>query len=349
MQVPAQSQPATAAGALDAALAAQIAAEAEDVLTSDETGATAAEAVIAAQTAPGGAQAQPALLASLTGAATPTAGGATPAASDETGATAAEAVIAAQTAPGRAQAQPALLASLTGSPTPTAEGATPAASDGGAPVSAPVNGPQTGTRTSAADGAEGVASTEQTAAAARIEPQRAEMAVRPDPGLPQAAGRPADLPAVVTPEPRGEVPVMPRALPPGAIPVEIGLRALQGLKEFQIRLDPAELGRVDVKLEIGDDKSVTARVVVDRVETLQLLQRDARTLERAFEQAGLKSSEGGIDITLRDPGQQGREDRRDGTSERADTDNSRGRAATVIEAPAPLLRRIHAGGLDLSI
>jgi flagellar hook-length control protein FliK len=56
-----------------------------------------------------------------------------------------------------------------------------------------------------------------------------------------------------------------------------------------------------VRLEIADDGAVQARLVVDRVETLALLQRDARTLESAFEQAGLKPSEGGIDLTLRDP------------------------------------------------
>jgi flagellar hook-length control protein FliK len=136
------------------------------------------------------------------------------------------------------------------------------------------------------------------------------------------------------------------------VPVEIGLRALQGLREFQIRLDPAELGKVEVRLEIGEDKSVTARVVVDRVETLQLLQRDARTLERAFEQAGLKTTEGGVDITLRDPGQQAR-DGRGGQDHMQGGPHGRGaREGGEAEAAAiqPLFRRtVHRGALDLSI
>jgi flagellar hook-length control protein FliK len=142
-----------------------------------------------------------------------------------------------------------------------------------------------------------------------------------------------------------------RPLPPSAVPVEIGLRALQGLKEFQIRLDPAELGRVDVRLEIGEDKSVSAKVVVDRVDTLHLLQRDAKTLERAFEQAGLKSSDAGIDITLRDPGQQqrnGRDGGWDGDGQFANRRPGREDGLSDIQPPPPR-RMIHAGALDLSV
>lgn len=90
-------------------------------------------------------------------------------------------------------------------------------------------------------------------------------------------------------------------VPVSAVAVEIGVKSLAGVNRFEIRLDPPELGRVEVRLEIDEAGAVQARLVVDRVETLALLQREARTLERAFEQAGLKPSEGGIDLTLRDP------------------------------------------------
>ncbi|MBN9064001.1 MAG: flagellar hook-length control protein FliK [Rhizobiales bacterium] len=70
--------------------------------------------------------------------------------------------------------------------------------------------------------------------------------------------------------------------------IAIGLQALEGAREFQIRLDPDHLGRVDVKLTIAEDGRVAASLTADRVDTLALLQRDARTLERAFDQAGDK-------------------------------------------------------------
>lgn len=175
----------------------------------------------------------------------------------------------------------------------------------------------------------------------------AEASEPPGPSLPQtgAAHAPARANETLPPV----VPEMPRAVAPGAVPVEIGLRALQGLKEFQIRLDPAELGRVEVKLEIGEDNLVTAKVVVDRVETLHLLQRDARTLERAFEQAGLKSSDGGIDFSLRDQGQGARQERSEQDRDRSGETGGTVRAELPELTPLPIRRTLHVGALDLSI
>jgi flagellar hook-length control protein FliK len=91
-------------------------------------------------------------------------------------------------------------------------------------------------------------------------------------------------------------------IPIHAVPVEIGMRAMDGNSNFQIRLNPEDLGRIDVQLDISKDGDVKAVLTVDRVETLQLLQRDAKTLERAFEQAGLKTSDNALSLALRDDG-----------------------------------------------
>jgi len=123
--------------------------------------------------------------------------------------------------------------------------------------------------------------------------------VSPHPG-PHAA-RPAETaPPRLPDQPAPAVAMIPN-VPLAAVPVEVAMKSLAGVNRFEIRLHPEDLGRIDVRLDIEDDGSVRARLVVDRVETLALLQRDAKTLERAFEQAGLKPSEGGIDLTLRDP------------------------------------------------
>lgn len=92
-------------------------------------------------------------------------------------------------------------------------------------------------------------------------------------------------------------------VPIGDVPVEIGLRALDGSSRFDIRLSPEDLGRIDVKLDIDGDGQVRAHLVVDRPETLAFLQRDGDALQRAFEQAGFKPAETGIAFSLRDPGQ----------------------------------------------
>jgi flagellar hook-length control protein FliK len=95
------------------------------------------------------------------------------------------------------------------------------------------------------------------------------------------------------------------AIPLGMVPLEIGMKALSGATRFDIRLDPAELGRIDVRLDIDDKGELSAHLTVERVETLMLLQRDAKMLERAFDQAGLKTSDASINMSLRDQQGQG--------------------------------------------
>ena len=77
-------------------------------------------------------------------------------------------------------------------------------------------------------------------------------------------------------------------------------RAVQAnATEFSIRLEPADLGRVDVKLDIGGDGRVTATVMADNSQTVDLLRRDAHLLERALADAGLKTDSGGLNFSLR--------------------------------------------------
>lgn len=83
-------------------------------------------------------------------------------------------------------------------------------------------------------------------------------------------------------------------------------RAVQnGINRLTIRLDPAELGRVEVKLEIGHDGRAIAWVAAERPETLELLQRDARALERALQQAGLQTDADSLSFSLSQGDQQG--------------------------------------------
>jgi flagellar hook-length control protein FliK len=84
-----------------------------------------------------------------------------------------------------------------------------------------------------------------------------------------------------------------------AIAVEIAARAKEGSNQFTIRLDPPELGRIDVRLDVDKSGAVNTRLTVDRPETLQLLQNDARGLERALQSAGLKTEDGSLQFSLR--------------------------------------------------
>ena len=90
------------------------------------------------------------------------------------------------------------------------------------------------------------------------------------------------------------------AVPIAGLPVAIAARALDGATQFNIRLDPPELGRIAVRLDVDRDGQVTSHVTVDRADTLQLLQSQQPQLERALEQAGLKTADNGLQFTLRD-------------------------------------------------
>jgi flagellar hook-length control protein FliK len=90
------------------------------------------------------------------------------------------------------------------------------------------------------------------------------------------------------------------AVPVAGLAIEIAARAQAGNNRFDIRLDPPELGRIDVRLEVDRSGQVTTRLVVEKAETLDLLRRDAPELERALQQAGLKTGDSGLQFALRD-------------------------------------------------
>ncbi len=73
----------------------------------------------------------------------------------------------------------------------------------------------------------------------------------------------------------------------------------QGVDRISIQLKPAELGRLEIKLDIGQDGKVSALVTVERPDTLELLQKDSRGLLQALQDAGLKADANGLSFNLR--------------------------------------------------
>ena len=90
------------------------------------------------------------------------------------------------------------------------------------------------------------------------------------------------------------------SVPVAGLAVAIAAKAKAGTNQFESRLDPPELGRIDVRLGVDASGQVTSHVTVDRAETLQLLQNHQPQLERALEQAGLKTADNALQFTLRD-------------------------------------------------
>jgi len=86
------------------------------------------------------------------------------------------------------------------------------------------------------------------------------------------------------------------------VAMQLAQAANDGTTKFTMRLHPAELGRVDVRLEIAAGGQVTVAITADRQETLDLLRNDSRVLEKALEQAGLHADSNDLQFGLRDQG-----------------------------------------------
>jgi flagellar hook-length control protein FliK len=84
-----------------------------------------------------------------------------------------------------------------------------------------------------------------------------------------------------------------------ALAVSIAAKAKDGQNEFNIRMEPAELGRVDVRISVDAAGKAQAHLTADKPQTLQMLQRDSQTLERSLKDSGLNLSNNGLNFSLK--------------------------------------------------
>jgi|GEM_PF-3237056 len=138
---------------------------------------------------------------------------------------------------------------------------------------------------------------------------------------------------------------------PDAVGMAISRHVNTEATEFTLRLDPADLGRVEVKLDIGKDGKAVVSIQADNASTFDLLRRDSQVLERALQDAGLKLDSGGLNFSLRQQDGQGQQQFAGASHDRAFPGRTQEASLTAPEAdhtPRPS-RRSAAGLLDLSI
>ena len=82
-----------------------------------------------------------------------------------------------------------------------------------------------------------------------------------------------------------------------------------GADHITVQLRPAELGRIEVRIEVAGDGRTLVHVAAERSDTLELLQRDARDLARALQDAGLRADAGNLQFSLREQTAENRERR----------------------------------------
>ena len=76
-----------------------------------------------------------------------------------------------------------------------------------------------------------------------------------------------------------------------AVAVAIAHHVDTGIRHFTVRLDPPDLGAVEVRLRFGRDGSLRARINSHRGDTLALLAADPASLRQALDAAGVPGAE----------------------------------------------------------
>jgi hypothetical protein len=167
----------------------------------------------------------------------------------------------------------------------------------------------------------------------------APQGVRIEPFAPVGGSQPAPysnfrgVEQTAAPKPR--IPVPPRFVA-NQVAVQIQKSIGQGNDRISIQLRPAELGKVDVRLDVGSDGRVSAVITADRADTLDLLQRDARILQNSLQDAGLRADSNSLSFELKGNGQSYAEAHHD-TSGKGDSDPA-GANGTALPDAGPAAR-----------
>ncbi len=90
------------------------------------------------------------------------------------------------------------------------------------------------------------------------------------------------------------------SLPVKNIAVQMSKNFKSGANRFEIRIDPPEMGRIHVRMEMTHDGRVQAILSAERSDTLDLLQRDAKLLSQSLDEAGLDVDSDSLQFSLHD-------------------------------------------------
>ncbi|MFM9865391.1 MAG: flagellar hook-length control protein FliK [Micropepsaceae bacterium] len=159
------------------------------------------------------------------------------------------------------------------------------------PNGKPSEGPTLGTNTQPqADGSQLPANAAAQAKPADGTAPITSLAATPTPALPTLIDA-QQMSVTVSAAPQAPVPLE-------ALAVQIARKFEAGVSRFEISLHPAELGQLDISLSVADDGRIHAALRAERPETLELLQRDARSLEQQLRQAGLEVGSNALSFSL---------------------------------------------------
>ena len=129
-----------------------------------------------------------------------------------------------------------------------------------------------------------------------------------------------------------------------------------GSSQFDIRLDPPELGRIEVQLNVDSNGQVISHITADRQDTLNLLQSQQPQLQQALEQAGLKTSDSAMQFSLRDQSFAGQQQQNQNFAQNGNNSQSNTQQIVIPDSSlssvdtAQIYSRLNLrGGLDIRV
>lgn len=96
-----------------------------------------------------------------------------------------------------------------------------------------------------------------------------------------------------------EAPSRPHTSTAEQVSVKVANAIKTGDKLIHIQLEPAALGQVDVQIDVQQNGKTSITVLAEKADTLELLQRDAKSLERALQNAGIEADSGSMEFNLK--------------------------------------------------
>ncbi len=90
------------------------------------------------------------------------------------------------------------------------------------------------------------------------------------------------------------------------VKVNIIKSAVKGVDKIDIQLKPEDLGHVQIKMQISKDGKLQAEIIASRQDTLEVLQKEAETLQKAFSDAGFDADGSSFSFSFRGEEEQNR-------------------------------------------
>ncbi len=131
---------------------------------------------------------------------------------------------------------------------------------------------------------------------------------------------------------------------------QVKIKITQGVElgqdKITVKLHPAELGKVDVEMDVDKDGKTHVRIVADRSETLEFLRRDSHDLTKSLREAGVDADAANMEFSLNNGGEGQSEF---GSNSGGSNGGSDEELAAIPQTQAEINMAVSNGGLNIVV